>query len=86
MRQDDLCQALADYSLQVSREQGATRRGIVVVGMASLLALSGWLMALSLDRHDPWLTPVAHVRQPPPSPPVTLHPLPVELWQPGVTP
>ncbi len=78
-----ISQALSAYAIRLAREQEATRRGIVVVGTAALLASSAWLVALSLDRHDGSPIAVAHVRHAPPSPQVTLHPLPIEPWRPS---
>jgi len=90
MLSGEVSEALRTYSLRMSRELQATRRAIVTLGTASLVATSAWLMAVALDgRAGPDL-PVTQVRYAPPSPQVTLHPLPVEaaLWQadPGVPP
>jgi hypothetical protein len=90
MPRSDLSQALADYSLRAAREAESMRRAVLMLGTASLVASSAWLMACALDRRDVE-APVAFVRHaPPPSPPVTLRPLPVQaaVWEaaPGVPP
>lgn len=82
MLSEEISEGLRAYSLRLSRELHATRRAIVTVGTASMVASSAWLMAVALSPRGGMEVPMAEVRHAPPSPQVTLHPLPVEaaVW------
>jgi hypothetical protein len=83
MLSGEVSEALRTYSVRMSRELKATRRAIVTLGTASLVAMSAWLMAVALDGRAGVDLPATQVRHAPPSPQVTLRPLPVEaaIWQ-----